>query len=324
MIDFTRSFNVAWERMHLVLFRPFDLGKWFAIGFSAFLAGLLEGGNGASFNLNVPNNRSSGSVSEQNVDMHAVMEKISNAFTSHLGFIIWITVCVIVFAVVVVLLIYWLGSRGEFMILDNIVRNRGAIAWPWSYYARQANSLFGFYLLFGALSLVVFLPLIVALLYLGWELIKGMRAPTSFEISLLVFFALAYVGFALVLGVILFIFREFGIPIMFRQGVLARSAFVQALDLAAERPGSVAVFILLRFVIFIGVVILAALACCFTCCIAALPYLGTVILLPVLIYVRCFTLECLAQFGPQYNVWTVEGAVPNVVVAPVNPQPPRG
>jgi len=32
----------------------------------------------------------------------------------------------------------------------------------------------------------------------------------------------------------------------------------------------------------------------------------TVILLPVLIYVKCFTLDCLAQFGPQYDVWTVD------------------
>ena len=37
MINFTQAFDLAWERMLVILFRPFDLGKWFVIGFSAFL-----------------------------------------------------------------------------------------------------------------------------------------------------------------------------------------------------------------------------------------------------------------------------------------------
>src|SRR5271167_5013624 len=55
MIDFTRAFDSAWERMHVILFRPFDFGKWCAIGLSAFLAGFLQGGNGFSSIPNGPN-----------------------------------------------------------------------------------------------------------------------------------------------------------------------------------------------------------------------------------------------------------------------------
>ncbi|HUB67829.1 MAG TPA: hypothetical protein VL981_10130, partial [Candidatus Methylacidiphilales bacterium] len=69
----------------------------------------------------------------------------------------------------------------------------------------------------------------------------------------------------------------------------------------------------LRIVLWIAVVILSTIACCLTCCIAALPYLGTVVLLPALIFVRCFSLDCLAQFGPQYDVWTTDVASGNVV-----------
>jgi hypothetical protein len=53
-----------------------------------------------------------------------------------------------------------------------------------------------------------------------------------------------------------------------------------------------------------------------------IPYVGTVLLLPVVVYVRCFTLDCLSQFGPEYDVWTVDAPVINT--APLSPPPPPG
>ena len=38
------------ERVKQMLFRPFDLGKWFVIGFCAWLAYLGEGGGTYNFN----------------------------------------------------------------------------------------------------------------------------------------------------------------------------------------------------------------------------------------------------------------------------------
>jgi hypothetical protein len=320
MIDFSRSFRGAWERMHLVLFRPFDLGKWFAIGFSAFLAGLLEGGNGVNGSYNSPGNSS---TSNEKMDPHEVMGKVSDFVTAHLTEIILISVVAVVVILGFTLLIYWLGSRGQFMFLDNIVRNRGAVAWTWSYYSRQANSVFGLYLLYFVGSMVILLPILIGVLVIGWRLVKDARVPDANEIAILGFLGLAYFGFAIVLFLMIFIFREFGIPIMFRQGILARPAFVQAMDLAAANPGSVAGFILLRIAIFIGVIVVSVLACCFTCCIATLPYLGTVILLPVWVFVKCFSLECLAQFGPQYNIWTVDALPSGQGIVSLSPPPPR-
>ena len=48
-IEFFAPFSQSWTRMKKALFQPFDLGKWFVVGFTAFLAGLLDykgGGNG--------------------------------------------------------------------------------------------------------------------------------------------------------------------------------------------------------------------------------------------------------------------------------------
>jgi len=325
MIDFTRAFDSAWERMHVILFRPFNFGKWCAIGFSAFLAGFLEGGNGfnSSFNTNNFNNNSFnkfGGGQTPKFDLHQFNSTLTHAISSmQVGLIVLVSLVIIALVFGFILLLYWLGARGQFMFLDNIVRNRGAISWPWHYYKRQANSLFGFYLLFLVISFAIFLPILIVAVIMCIPLFTQHRWPGAGEITGFVLLGLAYLALAVVMSFILFIFREFGIPLMFRQGLLARPAFRESMNLVRQHPGSVVVFVLLRIAIFIGVAILSLIICCATlpcCCLGQWPYVGTVILLPVLIYVKCFTLDCLAQFGPQYDVWTVD-----VPPAPLEGQP---
>ncbi len=45
------------------------------------------------------------------------------------------------------------------------------------------------------------------------------------------------------------------------------------------------------------------LACLLTCCIVAFPYVGTVILLPILVTYRLFSVEFLAQFDPGFDLF---------------------
>lgn len=331
MIDFTRAFDSAWERMHVILFRPFDFGKWCAIGFSAFLAGFLQGGNGfnSSFNTNGFNNNSfnnTGGAQTPKFDLHQFNAGINHAFSGiEAGVLVLIVTLGILFVFAFILLIYWLGARGQFMFLDNIVRNRGEIAWPWQFYARQANSLFVFYLLIMVISFAIFLPIIIVAVVMCIPLFQQHRWPEGGEIAGFIALGLVYLILGIVLSFILFVFREFGVPLMFRNRLLARSAFLASMNLIRQHTGSVVVFVLLRIAIFIGVVILSFIICCATCCIGTLPYIGTVILLPVLVYVRCFTLDCLAQFGPEYDVWTVDVAPAGQAgIPPFTPQPPLG
>ncbi len=131
------------------------------------------------------------------------------------------------------------------------------------------------------------------------------------------------------LTIFMFLFREFGVPIMFRRGLTAWPALRETIAVATRNPGSVCLFLLLRFAIFIGVIIISVVICCVTCCIGLLPYIGTLFLLPVLIFVKCFTLDCLAQFGPEYDVFNVDvttdpllGAWPLGQGQPPSPPPP--
>ena len=335
MIDFTKAFDLAWERMVVILFRPFDLGKWCTIGLGAFLAGMLSGGNGfngGSFNQNFdPNSFKNTNVTTQTqtfpkVDLNTFNASIAHAVSGmQIGLIIFIALIVIAIVFAFIFLIYWLGARGQFVFLDNIVRNRGEVAGPWTRYARQANSVFGFYLLVMLVSLLLFLPIIVIGIVMALPLFHEHRWPVGGEIAGFVGLGVVYLAMVLVFSIVLFLFREFGIPIMFRQGLLARPAFLATLNLARLHPVSVALFVLLRFALFVAVAIISVIVCCASCCTGLLPYVGTVMLLPALVYVRCFTLDCLAQFGPQYDVWTVDVTPPELVAnGPFIPPRPLG
>jgi hypothetical protein len=50
-IEYFETVSRAWDRMITALFRPFDLGKWLALGFTVFLAGLLDGHMGSSADI---------------------------------------------------------------------------------------------------------------------------------------------------------------------------------------------------------------------------------------------------------------------------------
>ena len=73
--------------------------------------------------------------------------------------------------------------------------------------------------------------------------------------------------------------------------------------LIAMYPGEIVLYCLFLFVLAIATVLISCLVACLTCCVAALPYIGTVILLPVYILLRSFSLCFLRQFGPEYDVW---------------------
>jgi hypothetical protein len=65
-------------------------------------------------------------------------------------------------------------------------------------------------------------------------------------------------------------------------------------------------------------IVLAAfvVTCCIACCLVIIPYIGTVLLLPLLAFTRSYSLYYLAQYGPHYDVF------PPAPPAPTPPMPP--
>ena len=106
---------------------------------------------------------------------------------------------------------------------------------------------------------------------------------------------------------------------MFLRGGTCVAAWREFGGLLAANPGKMIVYILFQIVLAIAIGMIVMLAfvvtCCIACCLSALPFIGTVLLLPVLIFKRAYSLYYLAQYGPQFDVF------PPAPVAPAPPSP---
>ena len=114
----------------------------------------------------------------------------------------------------------------------------------------------------------------------------------------------AWILTMIVLGLAWALIASFMVPIMYRQRCRATQAFTLVARLIAAHTGEILLYCLFWIVLALASAIVGCVAACATCCIAAIPYIGTVILLPIFVLLRSFSLLFLRQFGPEYDVWT--------------------
>lgn len=287
-IEIFKPFGKAFELMKKILFQPFDLKKWFIIGFAAWLANLGRGGGSFNYQFN------------RREELQKVNEAISQI--PHPILVLGISL-LIFFVFALIVLFAWLRARGGFVFIDCIAKNRGAIAEPWREFRKEGNSYFLFSLMvtfaFIVFAALLALPLIVLA-------IRGHYYLYLHRDRLNVYVLLAIAGwiFVILLMIIAWaLVASFMMPVMYRRRCRAYEAFRAALSLIAAHPGEILLYCLFLIVLAIATGLISCLAICATCCIAALPYIGTVILLPVFILFRSFSLVFLRQFGADYDVW---------------------
>jgi hypothetical protein len=129
-----------------------------------------------------------------------------------------------------------------------------------------------------------------------------------------------------VLGLIWLVFSlffalvtQFMVPVMYRRRCSAKDAFMDVTTLIFRYPGEFVLLVLFAIVLAIAVGVLGTIIACMTCCIGALPYISTVLLLPAIVWVFTFKLLFLRQFGDAYDVWATVG-FPQVAGSPTTPQ----
>src|SRR5437899_2382705 len=147
-IEIFKPFGEAFELMKRILFQPFDVKKWFVIGFAAWLANL--GGCGLNYQYN----------------RREDVQKLNEAISQIPHPILVTGACVLIlFVLVLIVLFAWLRARGRFMFIDCVVKNRGAVAEPWREFRKEGNSYFLFSLVVGLCFLIfaalLSLPLII-------------------------------------------------------------------------------------------------------------------------------------------------------------------
>lgn len=308
----------AFERVKLMLFKPFDFAKWVTIGFCAWLAGLGEsGGGGGGFNGSSGNHHGGhGQPAEQ---FRHFLGEARDYVADNFFWIIPLAVSLVLVAVAVWGLLVWLNSRGKFMFLHCVALNTAEVAVPWSKFAAVANSLFWFRIVLGLVAGIIVLPLL-ALCILPILLMVLRDQMNLAGVMMSLGMGLVVICFSVALAVIHKFLVDFVVPIMFLRGGSCMTAWREFYALLMANVGQFALYILFQIVltIAIGLIVLLVILC--TCCVAgclmALPFIGTVLLLPVLVFKRAYPLYYLAQYGPQYDVFPVLPPPPPASLSP--------
>ncbi|HWY51499.1 MAG TPA: hypothetical protein VNW72_08460 [Chthoniobacterales bacterium] len=287
-IEILKPFGEAFELTKKILFQPFSFEKWLVIGFAAFLSGHFAG---MGFNFPVggfPPHQANPNFGSADWDQWKP----------------WLAIVIVAGGIVVVALIVvfsWLKARGSFIFTDCVVRNRAAIAGPWREYRREGNSYFLFLLVVMLVSFVFF-GLLFLLVWVPFQLFSQSHGSHTIIALLVIFFLflfILWICFALFFGVTSY----FMVPVMYIRRCRAVEAFPQVARLVLDNGGYFVLFCLFSICLFLGAGMIGGIATCATCCLASLPYVGTVILLPIFVFFRSFGLRFIRQFGPDYDVW---------------------
>lgn len=314
--NFSQPLSNGFIRMKKALFQPFDISKWINIGFTAFLASLTEfwgssggGGGNSGFNLNEPNWD----------EFFSFPESAWNWLTSH-PFWFGLIITGAFLLVILTVIFNWISSRGKFMFLYNVVNQTDDIVKPWHNFRKSGNSLFWWQFVYGWL---VFGIIVLFLIY-SFGVFKNIHNGIIPDITKYGFIAgivLTFICILIITGYISLFLSDFVVPIMYKHQISALKAWSVFLPLMFRNMCSFFVYglfiLILKVSTAIAVIFIAVLTCCIGLLLIMIPFVGTVILLPVSYTFRAFSLEYFASFGDDFNLFL---HVENIISENIQPK----
>ncbi len=287
----------AFEKVKTILFGPFDFRKWFVIGFCAWLAFLGKSGGGG---------RRGGPSEAREAFGEAKVFVLEN-----LGWIIPVALIGVMLIIVLWLVSTWLSSRGRFMFLHCVAENKAEVKVPWAKFRQHANSLFLFRIVLGLIGFAVIgLPCLLAAGLIA-IMIAG-SIPSVAGVLGIVMIVLMIVTISIILALISKFTMDFVVPIMSLRTTSCTAGWREFLTILSVNKVRFVLYVLFQIVIAIVIGAIFSIGFCIGCCLCCvsllllIPYIGTVILLPVLVFKRAYSLLYLGQFGPEFDVFRPE------------------
>jgi len=298
-VAYTEPLSRGWGRMKSILFSPFRLEKWFVLGFTAWLAYLTDwkglGGNGGA------SARTRFDSVGDSVDY--LGERAGEFFIS--GVATAFMALLVLGGIALFFLLLWLSSRGHFLFLDNVVHNRSRVSDPWKRFGKLGDSLFVWRVVYTLACIVAIGPLIG--LFVVSALPFAVRSlPGEIGVAGLLFAGTVAVIFIVAAVYVDFFLLHFVAPIMYKQNVSAMEGWRRFLPVFREKYLEFLLYglfyLLLVFGAMVVIVVFGLVTCCAGFFLLAIPYIGTVLLLPMHVTFRGMDLEFLAQFGPDLDL----------------------
>jgi hypothetical protein len=111
----------------------------------------------------------------------------------------------------------------------------------------------------------------------------------------------------IIIAYISFFLNDFVVPIMYINNMTTSQAWDRFLPLFREHWIWFLLYglivLMLRLIVIACVVMVGLFTCCLGFILLAIPYIGTVVTLPIPYTFRAFSLEFLEQFGPDYTIF---------------------
>jgi len=311
------AFTPALKHTRRMLFEPFDIGKWFVLGFVIFLAQLLSGNSGSwgghSARKNWFDKQHYGGESFRAHDL----QQAAQWMVDHVWLILLIGFSVFMLVNIIGLVIQYIGARGHFMFLECVMENKAEVAVPWRNAGRPAWSLFlwrvaVFILLFWCFVLLLAMP--------AWGIARVAAAGDfSFPGSLfpLLPFMAIFIPLALFVSLADLLIRDFVTPVMVLHRIDLLGALEKSIALWRGQWGNLLLYLLFRLIISVLAGAVGMAVACLTCCIGLLPVIYQTITAPIHVFVRSWSLAILEQMGPELQSISKAAAQPTGTVPPV-------
>ena len=144
----------------------------------------------------------------------------------------------------------------------------------------------------------------VGLLIAGPELSTGRFEGTALT-GILVGLLIMLVGIA-PLSIFMSLILDFAVPSMYLRDETVKEAWKRVVrEVLSGKIGTIVLYYLLKFVLGLGIAAIVFAITCATCCIAGLPYLSSVVFLPLAVFMRSYSLLFLEQFGENWKIFPV-------------------
>lgn len=317
-LEFAQPVEFAVRSMIDRLFKPFEIGLWFRLGFAAFLATIAES---LQQMIQLPLQFAAEIGSGLFEDLPGWDQLAASGASA--GLFAGLAVALIALFI----LMLYLQSRGRFVFIDSLARGTIQVGESWRSFAAAGASAFRFWLLLGLVwTLVLAIPLSVGIGAMVFSE-QGGEIPHSAAIAILivsiVFVLIAAIAFGFYTSAVTTLLE----PIMYVQRISAFAAYRQAHALIRKNIGGFVLLGLVRFGLAIAastvIYIAMFVTLCTLVCFLIIPYINSVVMLPVTVPLQLFTLKFAAQFGPGLDVFQASaGSGPAGAIAPDADRPP--
>jgi hypothetical protein len=291
--------------MRGILFRPFDLVRWFSIGFCAWLAAFGAGGCGLE---GIDFRKLRAAVKSREVpieDLQREFQKLLDAIPREVtqGLVIVLAVAAVM-VIVVSLLFAWLRARGTFMVLHRLHRPYATIRESWEEAGLTAGSLFrwrvGLWLCGAAAILLTLGGMMRTVILPAWQ--DGGLHAAALNVKMLATWSGLLVVVIAVYSLVQALTHHFVEPVMYWRKVGVLAAWRVVGDLCGQYWGAVGFYFLWLlwwwFLATLALLGFVLLTCCIGCVVIVLPFLGAVALLPLTLFFRAAGMEFVRQWRP--------------------------